>query len=108
MVCRLVKALYGFKQASKTWYIKMDKHLQDRVFRGSFYDFNLYVKRDDGDVVLLVIYVDDIIITSSKARPITKVKSKLCSTFDTTDLDLLHYCLGVEVQQINVYFFFIN
>jgi hypothetical protein len=99
MVCRLVKALYGLKQAPRAWYIKIDKHLQDNGFRRSFSDSNLYIKSEDGDVVILVIYVDDIIITGSEVGAITKVKSELCSAFDMTDLGLLHYCLGVEVWQ---------
>lgn len=47
------------------------------------------------DLVIMVIYVDDIIITSSEVSVIQKVKSKLCSAFDKTNLCILHYYLGV-------------
>jgi hypothetical protein len=56
-------------------------------------------------VVILVIYVDDIIITGSEARAIAKVKSELCLAFDMTNLGLLHYCLGVEVWQTENHIF---
>ena len=46
-------------------------------------------------MVLLVIYADDIIIVSGEVGLITKVKFELCSTFDVTDLGLLHYYLVV-------------
>lgn len=63
-VCRLVKALYGLKHAPWAWYIKIDKYLIDQGFQRSF-DSNLYVKTIGGDILLLVIYVDDLIITGS-------------------------------------------
>ena len=54
MVCKLVKVLYALKQAPRTQYIKIEKHLQDNGFKRSFYDSNIYIKRKDGDVELLV------------------------------------------------------
>jgi hypothetical protein len=69
-------------------------------------DPNLYIKSMDGDVVILVIYVDDIIITGSKAGAIAKVKSNLCLSFDMINLGLLHYCIGVEVWQTYKHFCF--
>jgi hypothetical protein len=61
------------------------------------------VKSENGDPMVLVIYVHNIIIIGSKAKAIAKVKYNPwvkynpCLTFDMTDLSLLHYCLGVEV-----------
>jgi hypothetical protein len=71
MVCRLVKALCGLKQASKAWYNEIDKHLQDSRFRISFSDSNLSIKRENGDAVILVIYVEMISsqIVRSKQLP---------------------------------------
>ena len=60
----------------------------------------MYIKRVGNDIIILVIYVDDIIITSSEANAITQIKSNMSKTFDMIDLGLLHYCLGVEVWQI--------
>ena len=59
--------------------------------------YNSNVKSEDGDMVLLVIYLDDIIVIVSEVREITMVNSELCYAFDMIDLGLLHYCLGVEV-----------
>jgi hypothetical protein len=52
-------------------------------------------------LVIVVVYVDDIIITGSEVAKIWKVKSDLCSAFDITDSGLLYYCLGVEFWQTN-------
>jgi hypothetical protein len=57
----------------------------------------MYVKRVGNDIILLVIYVDDIIITCSDKSVIKHIKSNMSKIFDMTDLCLLHYCLGVEV-----------
>ena len=98
-VCRLVKALYGLKQAPRAWYMKIDKYLTDHGFQRSPSDANLYIKHTGDDILFVVVYVDDLIITGSSAHLIHGIKQDLCSTFDMTDLGLLHYCLGVEVWQ---------
>jgi hypothetical protein len=100
LVCRLKKALYGLKQAPRAWYIKIDRYLVQQRFQQSPSDSNLYVKRVGNDIILLVVYVDDIIITGSEEDAITWIKSNMSRAFDMTDLGLLHYCLGVEVWQI--------
>eukprot|EP00253_Pinus_taeda_P033526 PITA_33526 len=98
-VCRLVKALYGLKQAPRAWYMKIDKYLIDHGFQRSPSDVNLYIKHTGGDLLFVVVYVDDLIITGSSTHLINGIKRDLCNTFDMTDLGLLHYCLGVEVWQ---------
>ncbi|KAH9291933.1 hypothetical protein KI387_042879, partial [Taxus chinensis] len=99
LVCRLIKSLYGLKQAPRAWYIKIDTHLRDSGFKRSHSDPNLYVKSTNDDIVILIVYVDDLAITGSGDAAIHKVKSDLCTAFDMTDLGLLHYCLGVEFWQ---------
>eukprot|EP00253_Pinus_taeda_P004464 PITA_04464 len=98
-VCRFVKALYGLKQAPRAWYMKIDQYLIDHGFQRSPFDANLYIKHIGDDISFVVVYVDDLIITGSSAHLIHGIKQDLCSTFDMTDLGLLHYCLGVEVWQ---------
>ena len=66
LVCRLKKALYGLKQALRVWYIKIDRYLVQQGFQRSPSDSNLYVKRVGNEIILLVVYVDDIIITGSE------------------------------------------
>ena len=93
------KALYGLKQAPRAWYIKIDRYLDEQGFQRSPLDSNMYVKRVGNNIIILVIYVDDIIITGSEASAITQIKSNMSKAFDMTDLGLLHYRLGIEVWQ---------
>ena len=73
-VLRLVKALYGLKQAPRAWYIKVDKYLSDQGFKRSSSDSNLYIKTIDSDIILLVIYVNDLIINDNSASLIQGIK----------------------------------
>jgi hypothetical protein len=45
------------------------------------------------------VYVDDLVITGSSQRDILKFKGEMMKMFRMTDLDMLHYYLGIEVRQ---------
>ena len=62
-VCHLIKSLYGLKQAHGAWYIKIDDHLLQYGFTRSPSDTNLYIKKVGTEIVILVLYVDDLVIT---------------------------------------------
>jgi hypothetical protein len=80
--------------------MNIDKDLDEQGFQLSPLDSNMYAKRIGNYIILLVIYVDDIIITGSDKRDIEQIESNMSKTFDIVDLGLLHYYLGVEVRQI--------
>ena len=60
--------------------------------------FVLYRNSNFG-IILLVVYVDDIVITGSDSKDILSLKSFLHSQFHTKDLGMLKYFLGVEVMR---------
>jgi hypothetical protein len=61
-------------------------------------DSNLYYIMIGGEVLILVLYVDDLFLTGSQ-RLIAECKRDLASEFDMKDLGLMHYFLGLEVWQ---------
>jgi hypothetical protein len=65
-VCRLKKALYGIKQAPRAWYEKMDGFLMSLSFSKSVADPNLCYHIVDNECPILVLYVDDLLLTDSK------------------------------------------
>jgi hypothetical protein len=67
-VCRLKKALYGLKQAPRAWYSRLDKYLQQQGFKRGTTDSNLYIKIDNAEMLIIVVYVDDIIFGSNDDR----------------------------------------
>ena len=99
LVCKLKKYLYGLKQAPRAWYEKMDSFLLSLGFSHCLSDSNVYILRKDNELLILVLYVDDLILTGSSTILIDKVKFDLQQQFDMADLGLLHYFLGLQVTQ---------
>ena len=98
LVCKLKKALYGLKQASRSWYEKIDSFFLQQGFMRSKSDPNLYTKFDEqGYIVLISLYVDDLIITGNAEKLIDEIKEQLSKVFEMKDLGELQYCLGLEV-----------
>ena len=56
-------------------------------------------RNSQASIILLVVYVDDIIITRDDIAGIPSLKSFLHGQFHTKDLDMLQYFLGVEVMK---------
>ncbi|XP_068666396.1 uncharacterized protein [Aristolochia californica] len=65
----------------------------------SILDHFVFIKNTLKGKVILALYVDDIVLTSSDAKSIKEVKEKICQKFKTKDLGLLKYFMGVEVFQ---------
>ncbi|WP_286497623.1 reverse transcriptase domain-containing protein, partial [Escherichia coli] len=96
-VCRLRKALYGLKQAPRAWSNKIGEYLVTIGFQKSNANFSLYVKKTNGGIILLVIYVDDLIITGDSDAEIQDVRLLLRQKFEMKDFGGLRYFLGIEV-----------
>ena len=62
-------------------------------------DPTLFVKKVGRSVVYLVVYIDDLMITGNNDDYIASVKRELMKFFDIIDFGLLHYHLGIEVDQ---------
>eukprot|EP00253_Pinus_taeda_P012599 PITA_12599 len=60
----------------------------------------LYIKENDGKILIVVLYVDDLIFTSNDASLNADFKAVMKSEFEMTDLRFLRYFLGIEVDQI--------
>jgi hypothetical protein len=101
LVCRLKKSLYGIKQAPRAWYAKMDNFIIDTGFSRFHYDPNVYTKKVGSHLIILVLYVDDLILTGSDSKLLNHVKTNLKKKFEMTDLGFLHYFLGLQVLQTN-------
>ncbi len=99
LVYRLKKALYGLKQAPRAWSDKIGQYLFTSGFQTSNADFSLYVKKTNHGIVVIVIYVDDLIITRDRDADIVDLKKLLKQKFEMKDLGKLRYFLSIEVIQ---------
>ncbi|KAM1340841.1 hypothetical protein ACFX2H_039173 [Malus domestica] len=97
-VCKLVKSLYGLKQAPQAWNSKFTSFLPAIGFKSSLSDTSLFVKVDGGDIILLLLYVDDIILTGSNSVKIQSIIDDLAGVFDLKDMGRLTYFLGLHIQ----------
>ncbi|KAJ9543849.1 hypothetical protein OSB04_023556 [Centaurea solstitialis] len=96
-VYRLRKALYGLKQAPRAWFEKFSTIVISLGFSASDYDSGLFTRTTDVGTILLLLYVDDMIITGSDSAGITILKKSLSANFEMKDLGTLHYFFGLEV-----------
>ena len=97
-VCKLKRSLYGLKQAPRAWFEKFRSTILSFSFTQSQYDSSLFFHTSTLGIVLLLVYVDDIIITSTDCGLITKLQRMLHTTFHMKDLRQLTYFLGLEVH----------
>lgn len=93
----MLKSLYGLKQASRQWNIKLTDALLKAGFIQSNYDYSLFTKKENGHTVITLIYVDDLLNTSSCNRPICQANEALHQQFKVKDLGDLKYFLRIEV-----------
>lgn len=97
-VCKLEKALYGFKPALRQWNKCFDQFVVDQCFRRSEYDHCLYIRDSkDGFKVYLLFYVDDMLLASKDLNEIKRVKELLGSRFEMKDLGEARRILGMDI-----------
>ena len=100
-VYRLRKALYGLKQVPWARYKRIDSYFLKNGFERSENEPTLYVRRhDNGEFCIVCVYVDDMIYLGSSEILVAELKSCMKKEFEMTDLDLLHYFLGLEIKQV--------
>ena len=95
-MCRLKRALYGLKKAPRAWYTRIDSYFTGLGFTKSEADANLYQIVVQGKLLIIVLYVDDLILTGDE-KLIHSCKANLEKEFEMMDLGLLHYFLGLEI-----------
>jgi len=98
-VCRLRRALYGLKQAPRAWFERFVSVIRAAGFSPSDHDPALFIHLSPRGRTLLLLYVDDMLITGDDPEHISHVKKHLGEQFQMSDLGPLSYFLGIEVLQ---------
>lgn len=99
-VCRLRRSLYGLKQAPRAWFEKFYKTLHQLALTQSANDPYLFIRCSGAGITIFLVYVEDIIITSTDMKGIHQLQESLHSSFYMKDLGTLTYFLGLEVHQL--------
>jgi hypothetical protein len=75
--------------------------LIDFHFIQSQFDSSLFLRKTSAGIVLLLVYVDDIVITGSDTELLKHLQKHLQDSFHMKDLGNLQYFLGLEFQIIH-------
>ena len=97
LACRLHKSLYGLKQSSRAWHAQLSVVLEELDFKRSNADSSLFVHLGPKETLVVLIYVDDLIISGNNSEAISRLKATLQHHFPITDLGRLKYFLGIEM-----------
>ena len=95
-VYQLQKSLYGLKQAPHAWFQRLNSFLIQLGFYCIRADTSLFIFHKHSDIIYLLLYVDNIIITGNNSSLLDSFTCKLNFEFTTKDLGPLSYFLGLE------------
>lgn len=93
------KALYGLKQAPRAWYDSLKHTLLNWGFQRSKSDSSLFYFKKGTQVLFILVYVDDILVTGSCNLLINHFVKELNTSFALKDLGEIDYFLGIEVMR---------
>ncbi|CAL5335650.1 unnamed protein product [Camellia sinensis] len=99
-VCRLRKSLYGLKQSPRAWFERFTKAVKGYGFVQCQSDHTFFVKHSvGGKLAIIIVYVDDIILTGAHEEEIGLLKKFLTKEFEIKDLGNLKYFLGMKIAR---------
>ena len=97
----LKKSLYGLKQAPRQWNIKLNIYLLESLgFRRLNSDWGIYFKHnEDGTIIIIDVYVDDLFIASKPGASLTALKKDFSTRFDLVDYGICSSILNIALTQ---------
>ena len=98
-VLYLKKAFYGLKQASRVWYNRLTQYLVSHGFIRGKADQTLFIKKEDGELIVAQVYVDDIIFGSTKDELAHGFSKLMQVEFEMSMIGELTHFLGLQIRQ---------
>lgn len=83
----------------RQWFQKLNDALVEFGFSNNIYDYSMITYAKDGDFLVLLVYVDDVIFTGMPTTHIDKVRTYIHEHFKIKDLGTLKYFFGIEVAR---------
>lgn len=98
-VCLLNNSIYGLLQSPHTWFNGFSSALLELGFKGSRRDTFMFIHYASHGLTIVLLYVDDIIITGANNNFISSIIARLHSRFEVKDLGPLHYFWGLKLKE---------
>ncbi|CAM8929569.1 unnamed protein product [Rhodiola kirilowii] len=98
-VFKLLKSIYELKQSSRQWYARFSDALLHFGFQSSMHDSSMFFLRCGKDLLLLLVYVDDVLITGTSVDLTSEVKAFIHDHFRIKDLGHFKFFLGLEIAR---------
>ena len=99
MVCKLKKFIHRFKQTSRQWYYKFHQVIISSGFEMNMVDDCVYHKFSGSKHIYLVLYVDDILVTTNDISMLHETKRFLSKKFEMKDLGDASFVLGIQIHR---------
>ncbi|XP_071740352.1 uncharacterized mitochondrial protein AtMg00810-like [Rutidosis leptorrhynchoides] len=106
-VCLLKRSLYSLKQAPRAWYQRFADYASTSGFAHSKCDHSLFIYHHNHETAYLLLYVGDIVLTTSSDKLHKHLIKLLSHEFALKDLGPLHSFLGISVTRSS-YGLFLN
>ena len=87
---------YGLKQSPRAWFGRITQAMRSARYKQSNGDHTLFFKHQMDLITILLVYVDDIIITDNNFTEMKRLEDHLASNFQIKHLRPLKYFLGIE------------
>src|SRR4051812_4768063 len=98
-VCKLLKSIYGLKQASQSWNIRFDEVVKEFGFIKNEQEPCVYKQESGRALVFLILYVDEILLIGNDIPMLESVKTSLKNSFSMKDLGEASYILGIKIYR---------
>lgn len=105
MVCKLIKSLYGFKQAPRCWNTKFCSVLNKFGFEKSKADQCVYIGIINGFKCYLCLYVDDGLLLCKDKSILMEIINDLQTNFDLKICTVLSNYVGMQIEKSENYIF---
>ena len=89
----------AYIQLSYTHSFYSNAFLLSQNFQMCKSDMNVYIKKYYGNLIIIILYVDELLIIGSIVASISVIITTLHNAFEMSDLGLLKQFLGLEIHQ---------
>jgi Reverse transcriptase (RNA-dependent DNA polymerase) len=98
-VCKLLRSIYGLKQASQSWNLRFDEEVRKFDFIKCEEESCVYRKTSGSVIAFLILYVDDILLMENDIPLLQLAKFSLKKVLSIKDFGETIYIIGIKIYR---------